>query len=105
MQFLDWRKSPNFCYSTYVYTFFHVSGPSANKENLKNLSFNLQSLGTSISPTIKETNKLSKQTANNELVLPQRRTRYGNMSKKNNNIVERSINQMETEMGKNLVSC
>ena len=87
------------------YTFFHVSGPSANKENLKNLSFNLQSLGTSISPTIKATNKLSKQTANNELVLPQRRTRYGNMSKKNNNIVERSINQMETEMGKNLVSC
>ena len=87
------------------YTLFHVSGPSANKENLKNLSFNLQSLGASISPTIKETNKLSKQTANNELVLPQRRTRYGNMSKKNNNIVERSINQMETEMGKNLVSC
>ena len=87
------------------YILFHVSGPSANKENLKNLSFNLQSLGTSISPTKKETNKLSKQTANNELVLPQRRTRYGNMSKKNNNIVERSINQMETEMGKNLVSC
>ena len=86
-------------------TFFHVSGPSANKENMKNLSFNLQSLGTSRSPTIKEKNKLSKQTPNNELVLPQRRTRYGNMSKKNNNTDQRSIHQMEMEIGKTLVSC
>ena len=72
---------------------------------MKNLSFNLQSLGTSISPTIKEKNKLSKQTPNNELVLPQRRTRYGNMSKKNNNTDQRSIHQMEMEIGKTLVSC
>ena len=87
-----------------MYTFFHVSGPSANKD-MKNLSFNLQSLGTSMSPTIKEKNKLSKQTPSNELVLPQRRTRYGNMSKKNNNTDERSIHQMEMEIGKTLVSC
>ena len=88
-----------------MYTFFHVSGRSANKENMKNLSFNLQSLGTSMSPTVKEKNKLSKQTPSNELVLPQRRTRYGNMSKKNNNTDERSIHQMEMEIGKTLVSC
>ena len=70
---------------------------SNTENNMVKLSFNLKSLGTSMTPSLKK-NKLSKQMAN-EIVLPQRRTRSGNMSKKTK-VIEGSIDGMETEIGK-----
>ena len=82
---------------------------SSNIITMKNLSFNLESLGTSMTPTLKKNNKLSKQITTNTnelgqklLVLPERRTRSGNMSKKTSKAIESSINDLETdEIGKN----